>query len=90
MSDNNIMINFRKLKVGSLIVVESALESKEWQRIFAVLMKKSRQDYIFYSFAYSYDENGNSLYSKEYKTGWVSKYTLSGYCSDGKVRKIIY
>ena len=90
MSDNNIVINFRKLKVGSLLIVESALESKEWQRIFAVLMNKSRQDYIFYSFAYSYDENGNSLYSKEYKTGWVSKHTLNGYCADGKVRKIIY
>ena len=90
MNDNNIMINFRKLKIGSLLIVESALDSKEWQRIFAVLMKKFRQEYIFYSFAYSYDENGNSLYSKEYKTGRVSKHTLSGYCSDGKVRKIIY
>jgi hypothetical protein len=90
MSDNNIMINFRKLKVGSLLIVESALDSKEWQRIFAVLMKKFRQEYIFYTFAYSYDENGNSLYSKEYKTGWVSKHTLNSYCTDGKVRKIIY
>lgn len=84
-------INFHKLKVGSLVVVEQPLEENgKYARVLATVLKKQRKGYSFHSLNYVYNDAGDVIRSSEYETGEVLHYTLSDYLANGWIKQIVY